>query len=98
MKQLVGKWISDPADSEATSKYGYTSLEFLSDGGLVYTIQSHGKQQIMLLTYRIEGDHLVTDQSSRPSEERTRFQIEPCGKLTLFYERTSSTYIRVTDQ
>ena len=30
----------------------------------------------MLLTWRIDGEELVTDQPSAPNEERTRFRFE----------------------
>jgi hypothetical protein len=96
-QQLVGKWRSDPEDPEAISEYGDVSLDFLPNGGLTYTVRAEGKREIMLLTYRVEGDVLITDQPSHPKEERTRFEIKPCGKLVLLYEHRPSTYVRVDD-
>jgi hypothetical protein len=96
-QQLVGKWRSDPTDSESIRAYGDTSLEFSPNGGLIYTVHGEGKRQIMMLTYRIEGDLLITDQPSAPKEERTRFEIRPSGKLALLYGRTASTYVRIDD-
>jgi hypothetical protein len=96
-QQIVGKWRSDPTDSEAITAYGDASLELSSNGGLVYIVHSEGKRQVMLLTYRIEGDVLITNQPSHPKEERTRFEIRPGGKLVLLYDRTPSTYVRVDD-
>jgi hypothetical protein len=51
----------------------------------------------MLLTYRIDGDVLVTDQPSDPKEERTRFKITSADKLVLEHEHRPSTYVRVAD-
>ena len=96
-QQLTGKWRSDPADRAAIAAYGDASLEFSPKGGLVYSVQGQEKQQVMLLTYRIEGDVLITDQPSSPKEERTRFEITPGGKLILFYDKTPSTYVRIGD-
>ena len=96
-QKLLGKWQSDPADSAAIAAYGDASLEFLSNGGLVYRVQSQEKLQVMLLTYRIEGDVLITDQPSSPKEERTRLEVTPGGKLILFYDKTPSTYVRIGD-
>ena len=71
--QITGTWRSDPDDLEAIRMYGDVSLDFFPDGQLTYTVHSEGKRQIMLLTYRIEGDMLTTDQPSEPKEETTQF-------------------------
>jgi hypothetical protein len=91
---LAGRWRSDPDDREAIREYGDVSLVFLPSGGLTYTVCTDGKLQILLLTYRVEGDVLITDQPSDPREERTRFKIGPDGKLVLLYEHRPSTYVR----
>jgi hypothetical protein len=91
---LVGKWRVDPADREAISEYGDVLLDFLPNGGLTYTIHTEGTRQIVLLTYRVEGDVLITDQPSDSREERTRFEIRSDGKLVLLYEHRPSTYVR----
>ena len=96
-RQIIGKWRSDPAGAEAIAEYGDVSLDFSRNGALTYTIHTEGKRQIMLLTYRIDGDVLVTDQSSNPKEERTRFRITSEGKLFLEHEHRPSTYVRVGD-
>ena len=96
-EQIIGKWRSDPDDPEAIATYGDVSLDFTRNGGLVYTIHVEGKREIMLLTYRIDGDLLITDQPSSPREERTRFKITCAGKLVLHNERGPSTYVRIGD-
>jgi hypothetical protein len=96
-QQLVGKWISDPEDTEGISEYDNVSLDFSKDGRLTYTVHDQGKRRIVLLTYRVEGDVLVTDQPSDPREERTRFEITPSGRLVLLYEQRPSTYVRIAD-
>lgn len=94
---IVGRWRIDPDDREALRLYGDVSLEFSPDGGLYYSVLSGDRRQIVSLTYRIEGDILITDQPSRPAEERTRFEITPDGKLVLYYVRRASRYLRVSD-
>ena len=95
--RLLGAWRSDPEDFEAIREYGDVSLDFSRNGALTYTVHGEGKRRIILLTYRIEGDVLITDQPSEPKEQRTRFEITPSGKLALLYERRPSTYVRVHD-
>jgi hypothetical protein len=77
--RLVGAWRSDPEDLEAISQYGDVSLDFAQSGALTYTIHCEEKRQIILLTYRVEGDVLITDQPSDPKEQRTKFEITPFG-------------------
>ena len=96
-EQLVGKWRSDPENLDAIREYGDVSLDFLPNGGLTYTVHGEETRQIMLLTYRVEGDVLITDQPSAPKEERTRFEITSSGKLVLLYERRLSVYVRVDE-
>lgn len=94
-RQITGTWRSDPDDPEAITMYGDVSLDFSPNGRLTYTIHSEGKRQIMLLTYRTEGDALITDQPSDPNEESTRFEFTSTGKLVLRYGNRPSTYVRV---
>ena len=95
--QIIGRWTRDPDDPKAIATYGDVSLDFSRNGALTYTIHAGGKRQIMLLTYRIDGDVLVTDQPSAPKEERTKFRITAEGKLVLEHEDRPSTYVRVED-
>ena len=94
VNQLIGIWHSDPRDIHSLESYGRVTLNFTKDRQLVYTIHADGKNEIILLNYRVEGQFLVTDQPSQPSEERTRFSITPDGNLILHYEEHESTYIR----
>jgi hypothetical protein len=96
-QQLVGKWRSDPDDDAAITEYGDVSLDFSPNGGLTYTVHNEGKRQVMLLTYRVEGEVLITDQPSDHKEERTRFKIRSDGRLVLRYEHTPSTYVRAEE-
>jgi hypothetical protein len=81
--RLLGLWRTDPTDSRSLQQYGDVSLRFYPGGRLVYTVHTADRQQIMYLTYRIEGNWLVTDQLSAPREERTAFFFTPDGRLSL---------------
>jgi hypothetical protein len=73
----------DPTDAWSVRTYGDVSMEFNADGTLIYTVNLETKQQIMQMTYRVEGSHLVTDQPSSPREERTEFLLAEDGRLVL---------------
>jgi hypothetical protein len=89
---LKGKWIVDPADTQAVAEFGQVELDF-SRGRLTYEVSLPDKKQIMLMTYRIEGDFVVTDQPSHPQPERTKFRIEG-NKLTLAFGGTTGNFLR----
>lgn len=59
------------------------AIEFTPAGEAVYSVFEHEGIARMLLTWRLEGDVLVTDQPSEPREERTRFAIDAAGELRL---------------
>jgi hypothetical protein len=61
-ERLIGKWRSDADFPGGIGEFGEVSLEFSPNGGLTYVIHGEEKRQIILLTYRVEGDVLVTDQ------------------------------------
>lgn len=69
-------------------------MTFEPNGDLVYTILQDDKQQHMQLTYRTEGNFLVTDQVSAPRQERSEFWLSPTGELWLKHDRIVSRYVR----
>ena len=92
--ELIGTWISDPADHDGLDYFGNVSLEFDSDGSLTYTIHAENKDQKMFLSYQVEKGMLITTQPSAPREERTAYSIDREGKLTLLFEGRRAVYVR----
>jgi hypothetical protein len=95
MKQLIGKWKTDPDDPSTQASYGQVTQAFHEDGRLTYTIHSPEKNQVMRLVYRVDGDELVTDQPSAPAEHRTKFSFDERGRLILEDEGELSRFVRV---
>src|SRR5215468_8904768 len=91
---LIGKWVTDPADTKSLAQYGRVTLEFKERGKLIYTIHEEGKRQILLLTYRIREGLLITNQPSAPREDETPIFLTNDGKLKLLYGSSASTYVR----
>ena len=69
-------------------------LEMTEDGRMIYAIREGGKWQLMKLTYRLEGDTIVSNQPSAPREERTRFTIGVDGELILAWHGQRSWFRR----
>ncbi len=71
------------------------TMTFTEDGKLVYVIHQKDSKQIMNLVFRVEGNHLVTNQPTHPREERTRFLFDAEGNLILDYDGNRSWFSRV---
>lgn len=96
MNELLGKWRLDSSDSVSVKMFGDVSMTFCENGELIYTVHLDNKEQIIFMTYRIEGDKLITDQSSNPNEQLTEFQITSEDKLELKFDGEKSIYLRET--
>lgn len=71
-------------------------MEFTDDEKLIYTIIGEKTDDVLLLTYYIDDDMIVSNQPSRPREERTQFCLTPDGKLVLGLNGKVYRYVRLT--
>jgi hypothetical protein len=94
VRALLGRWRTDPSDEVARARFGDVTLEFKDGGKLVYTIHEGGKEQIILMTFRIQEGLLITDQPSHPREEHTPFELDPRGRLSLYYDKDVFSLVR----
>ena len=86
---ILGKWMGRVNNEPV-------AMEFRDDGRLAYVVlKPDGTTQITRMTYRIEGDELVTDQPSRPREERSTFRVER-NLLTIKFEDKETRFQRET--
>ena len=70
-------------------------MEFKDTGELIYIIYVKDKEYKMLMSYKIIGNLLITDQPSNPRQEETEFRILTDGKLELCFGGVKSIYIKV---
>jgi len=61
---------------------------------MVYALLEGNKWQLIKLTYRLEGDFIVSNQSSAPREERTRYSLQADGSLLLDFNGELSVFRR----
>jgi hypothetical protein len=87
--ELIGCWerVKPSVDGESA-----VEMQFEENGRLRYCVLAGDSWQIMKLTYRIEGNTLVSNQPSVPREERTRFAFEDDGTLVLEYDGEKSKF------
>jgi hypothetical protein len=81
--RLYGSWRTDPNDNWSLHEYGDVSLRFERDGQLIYTVHSSDREEIAILTYRIDGSWLIIDQPSSPREERREFFFTEDDRLAI---------------
>ena len=94
--RLLGMWESHPSDTSAIEQYGRVRLHFFESGELTYTICSDSIDQVIRLTYSVDGDTITTQQASLPREEQTKYTIEADGRLALRRDGVVSRYRRVS--
>jgi len=94
MEKLIGCWHLVRSDGEIDSG-DEVEMEFYPNGQLTYAIGEGKKWQLSLLTYKVVGDVILTNQPSAPSEERTKFAFEPDGKLRLESDGSRTWFTRI---
>jgi hypothetical protein len=92
-QEFLGEWKLIKGEGLKDSEG--VSMKFFSDGKLVYIIHQKDRDQVMNLSFRVEGNQLVTDQTSAPREERTKFSFDAEGNLILDYAGNRSRFARV---
>lgn len=94
---LIGRWRLALDDLAARRRYGEHALELTAHGDLVQSTVTPGGLTRVLLTWRLEGDVLVTDQPSAPHVERQKVTALPNGQLMLGEGLEASRYQRDDD-
>lgn len=97
MNSLIGIWKSDPNDKSTQDLYGNVMMNFQESGDLLYHIFLDEKEQIILMTYLVDNDSLITDQPSSPQREITKFQLSE-DRLILYFEGGISVFIKVQSE
>ena len=93
-QRLLGNWRTDPSDTASLERFGSVRLRFEADGTMAYVIETESTDQVVLLTFEVAGNELVTNQPSAPRIERTRFRFTQDGLLVLGRDEESSRYVR----
>jgi len=92
--RLVGMWDLDPSDTVALARYGSSTMILGEDGRLTHVIHAPEKDMIMLLTWRTEGQTIITNQPSVPREEKTSYTLLDDHTLLLTLAGETSRYVR----
>ena len=85
-QNFIGEWQQVRPNPAPASIF----IEFEEGGRLKYTVETETVQHF-LLTWRVEGDVLITDQPSAQRLEATRFRFVTPTRLVL--ELRDETYV-----
>jgi hypothetical protein len=86
---ILGEWRQIEPDPSPVSIF----VTFENGGGLQYRIEA-ATTQFVLLTWRIDGDVLITNQPSAPAEMQTRFHFASSSLLVLEWNGERFAYER----
>jgi DNA-binding beta-propeller fold protein YncE len=85
-KRVLGRWFGE-VEGEPVA------LDFRPDGELLYVVKTDGQLSAIQMTWRIEGDVLVTDQPSHPREERSRLDLDD-ARLVVTFDGRATEFVR----
>ena len=88
-KDLVGSWKTDQRGASAEPQDGDVMIEFNNDGPAKYSIYYSDKRDVVDLTYKVDGDCVVTEQPPHRTPVRTKFSFESDGSLLLWFTNQS---------
>jgi hypothetical protein len=83
--RLLGRWSIDQTDTAAVDALGDAVMEFDDRGNLIYIVKTDDTDQVMLMTYRVSGDEIITDQPSAPNPQKSGYAIDG-DALTLVFD------------
>lgn len=89
-QHFLGEWRQVEPDPHPASIF----ITFERGGRLRYTVETTTVQHI-LLTWRVDGNALITDQPSAPRQERTRYRFTAPSRLVFERRAESYTYERI---
>ncbi|HEX6533438.1 MAG TPA: hypothetical protein VF041_02505 [Gemmatimonadaceae bacterium] len=91
---LLGRWRLAEADADLDIGEGVL-LEFRRNGRLLYTTRAEGRERIVRLTYRVNGDTVVAYQPPSPWLERAKITVLGADTLIFDYGGSHAWFERV---
>jgi hypothetical protein len=90
---LIGSWVLMDSSNDETDDYVEVLIE--ESGRMIYGIFENEKWQLAILSYRVDGNFIISDQPSQPNEERTAFSFSEPDRLKMEYGGETSTFMRI---
>ena len=95
LQSLLGCWVL-VSGQQTVDAGDRVEMQFKPSGELVYAVHEAEKWQLMLLTFKVEGNTIVSNQLSAPREERTAFSFPASNQLSLDRSGNVTSYKRIS--
>ncbi len=93
--RLLGSWLLEARNADEPES---RIVRFESGGAMVYTIAVDEREIVMQLTWRVEGDEIITRDAGSGGEVRSRFEFVGDGELVMSFGRERFTYVRIDEE
>jgi hypothetical protein len=94
---LLGRWRLLRAESALDFAPG-VCMDFRSGGRLLYSFDVGGRDQVVRLVYRVEGNMLRTDNPAAPHVVETHFALGEAGVLVLDFSGARAWFVKETGE
>lgn len=94
--QLLGYWVSDPLHQSTLAGLGDVELDFQKNGNLIYTIKEQLSDKIIIMTWRVDKNYIITNQHSKPNEQKSIYHIDSNGILSIQFDSEIFKFKRLT--
>jgi hypothetical protein len=96
LQNLLGCWLL-VTGQQTVDAGDRVEMQFKPSGELVYAVHEAQKWQLVLLTFKLEGKTIVSNQPSKPREARTEFSFPAPNQLKLNHFGDITSFKRLTD-
>jgi hypothetical protein len=93
-KNFIGVWKTDQRPASEEPQDGDVVIEFGADGLAKYAIYYSDRRDIVDLSFRIEGDHIVMAQTPNQPLLKVKFQFERDGSLLLWFNNMKGRFLK----
>lgn len=93
---LIGEWVISQDDMRSIRDLGHVMITFSDKGILTYKVLEEESDQVIIMTFEVYKDKIVTNQPSSPKIESTNFRFEK-DTLILEFNGEESRFIRFKD-
>ena len=97
-KDFIGSWKTDQREAQAEPQDGDVTINFDDDGSAKYVIYYADKRDVVHLTYKVDGDHIVIEQPPQGVPMSVKFAFNTDGSLLLWFNNVKGRFLRVATQ
>jgi hypothetical protein len=94
---LHGRWVISPNDTSGLKRFGEHAFHFSPWGDAIHSFVGPQGMQRIVLSWRVEGDELITTEPGTGRTEKSALKLSPDGALQVGSEPHATFYVRDSD-